>query len=64
MKAIVCTKYGPFDALQLTEIPTPVPGDDQVLVKIYASSVNYNNPIRVNGKMLMKPLAGIVLGTE
>jgi NADPH:quinone reductase-like Zn-dependent oxidoreductase len=40
MKAIVCTKYGSPDDLQLTEVPKPTPGDDQVLVKIHTASLN------------------------
>jgi NADPH:quinone reductase-like Zn-dependent oxidoreductase len=40
MKAIVCTKYGPPDALQFKEVAKPVPGDDEVLIKIHAASVN------------------------
>ena len=40
MKAIVYTKYGPPDVLQLREVAKPVPEDNQVLVKVYASSAN------------------------
>lgn len=40
MKAIVCTRYGPPEALQFTEIAKPTPTDDQVLIKIRAASVN------------------------
>ena len=40
MKAIVYTKYGPPAVLQLREVAKPVPEDNQVLVKVYASSVN------------------------
>ncbi len=41
MKAIVRTKYGPPDVLQLQEVEKPAPDDARgVLVKVYASSVN------------------------
>jgi NADPH:quinone reductase-like Zn-dependent oxidoreductase len=39
MKAIVHTKFGPPDELQLKEVVKPVPGDKEVLIKIHASTV-------------------------
>lgn len=39
MKAIVTTKYGSPDVLQLREIAKPIPKDNEIRIRIYAVSV-------------------------
>jgi NADPH:quinone reductase-like Zn-dependent oxidoreductase len=50
MKAIVCTKYGPPEVLQLKEVEKPVPKDNEVLIRIYAAPVTTEDPLNRKGE--------------
>ncbi len=80
MKAIVCTKYGPPEVLQLREVEKPVPRKDEVCIKIFATAVTasdciirgFNVPagfwlpmgLAVGFKKPRQPILGIVLAGE
>lgn len=40
MKAVLHTKYGPPELLELAEVEKPTPNENQILVKVHASSIN------------------------
>jgi NADPH:quinone reductase-like Zn-dependent oxidoreductase len=71
MKAIIFTKYGPPEVLQLKEVTKPVPKDNEVLIKIFAVAVGIEDPMQRTGRPyfarifvgFIKPRISI-LGTE
>ncbi len=62
MKAIVHEKYGkPEDALKLINVEKPAPKDDEVLVKIYASSICWADNAIITGKPFLVRLTNGLL---
>ena len=60
MRALVRDAYGPPDSLELRELPTPVPGEDEVLVRVRAASVNPVDWYDVTGTpYISRPQLGI-----
>jgi NADPH:quinone reductase-like Zn-dependent oxidoreductase len=59
MKAILRTQYGPPDVLQFTEVGKPTPTNDEVLIKIEATSVNPLDWRILRGKPFLIRLGGL-----
>ncbi|MDR7236568.1 NAD(P)-dependent alcohol dehydrogenase [Neobacillus drentensis] len=57
MKAIVSNKYGSPDLLELAEVEKPIPGNNQVLVKIHAASLNFGNLVLLKGEPFLARFA-------
>ena len=80
MRAVVCTRYGPPEVLQLRDLPKPAPRSGEVCIKIFATSVTasdcivraFNIPLRLKlpmGAVLgftkpRNPILGLVLAGE
>lgn len=48
MKAITMARFGPPEVLELTDVPTPAPKDNEILVQVHAASVNYGDTMSRN----------------
>src|SRR5690348_12430628 len=55
MRAIVVYEFGPPERLRLGEAPEPVPGPDEVLVRVHAAPVNYVDLLVVGGTYQFLP---------
>ena len=60
MKAIVYTKYGSSDVLRLKEVEKPVPKDDEVLIRVHATTVNRTDCATIRAKpFFMRIVTGL-----
>jgi hypothetical protein len=62
LKAILTTDYGrPLDVLQLRQVATPEPSEAEVLVRLFASSVNPLDDFSIRGPLFFVPKLGRLL---
>ena len=56
MKAAVCTRYGPPEVLKIVQYKKPAPRDDEVLIKIHATSVTNSDIFIRSSKVALASL--------
>jgi NADPH2:quinone reductase len=55
MKAILCSRYGTPDDLELGDLPEPQPGAGEVVVKVAAAALNFFDTLLLAGRYQVKP---------
>jgi NADPH:quinone reductase len=55
MKALLCTRLGTPDDLEVTDVPDPVPAPGEVVVKVAAAALNFLDTLIISGKYQTKP---------
>lgn len=64
MKAIICTKYGSADYLELQDVPKPTPKDNEVLIKMHATSVTASDVLMraLDANLMFKIIIQMAMG--
>src|SRR5262249_39916121 len=60
MKAIVCHNYGSPDVLKCEEVEKPIPGDNEVLIRVHAASVNPVDRLFQGSSYLVRIMTGLL----
>ncbi|HJO12883.1 MAG: NADPH:quinone oxidoreductase family protein [Gammaproteobacteria bacterium] len=64
MKAILCHSYGPPENLTLEEVADPVAAENEVVVEVYAASLNFPDGLQIQGKYQFQPPMPFTPGSE
>jgi NADPH2:quinone reductase len=55
MKAVLCKTHGPPESLVVEDMPDPVPGEGEVLVRVKAAGLNFFDTLIIQGKYQVRP---------
>ena len=64
MKAVLCVRHGPPEALELAELPDPEPGEGEVLVDVKAIGLNFFDLLIISNRYQVKPPLPFSPGSE
>jgi NADPH2:quinone reductase len=64
MRAVLCTEYGSFENLKVSEVEDPVVGPGQALIEVRAASLNFPDLLVIQGRYQYKPEPPFIPGAE
>lgn len=64
MRAILCTRFGPPEALEIASLPDPVPGAGEVVVEVRYCALNFFDTLIIENKYQFKPAPPFSPGAE
>ncbi|MFG1243483.1 NADPH:quinone oxidoreductase family protein [Xanthobacter sp. DSM 14520] len=64
MKAVLCVRHGPPDALEIQDLPDPVPGPGEVVVEVSAIGLNFFDTLIIRDLYQVKPALPFSPGAE
>jgi NADPH2:quinone reductase len=64
MRAVICRAYGPPEDLVIDDVPDPVPGPGQLLVRVHAAAVNFPDVLLIAGKYQLRIPVPFIPGSE
>lgn len=64
MRAVICRAYGPPEDLVIDDVPDPIPGPGQLLVRVHAAAVNFPDVLLIAGKYQLRIPVPFTPGSE
>lgn len=64
MRAVVCRRYGPPEELVVDEVPDPIPGPGELVVRVRAAAVNFPDVLMIGGKYQVQIPVPFTPGSE
>jgi NADPH:quinone reductase len=64
MRAVLCKAYGPPESLVVEDVPAPVAGAGEVVIRVHAASVNFPDVLIIENKYQLKPPLPFSPGSE
>lgn len=64
MRAVICSRYGPPESLEIAEVAAPVPGEGEVVVDVHAAAVNFPDLLIIQNKYQLSVTPPFTPGSE